>query len=1033
MRHSTRSRGWFVGFLACWIAAAACPGRAEEAAWRFLDALRNPQRPYYDMALAYLERMQTSPLCPDDLKEQIDYQVGITLVASSRLGGARRQQLDDAHDALERFLGQHPDHPLAADARVRLANVLVEQGKIKVEAASRPSKSAEEKKRLLAEARTQYQDAQKVFVEAESRVRERLKELEEEAKKDSSKTAERDQARTDFLDAKLYLADIVYEIGKTYGPGSEQFKKQLAEAAAQYADLYEDYHQLGGTLLYAGLYARVQEGRVYNDLGEADKAAKALKQLRAVLSGAGGSGRRLSNQALGVLLEAYLLPGAKKYSEAVAEAAKWLDATRGAEESSPEGLKIRFLAGRAALANAGELKKGDAKQRESLKTARQHFEFVSRFPGELQREAKTMLASEALGGEGQTGEPQTFEEAKDRGDFAWDTMLIALADQQQPGAAEETAKATAELEQARDEAIRYYHMALGLKTAETPVPELNLIRLRMANLYLIRQDYYRSAVLGEFLARQYPESLGARQGALIAVESYRALYLLSPAPKEERTFEIEHLNAIAEYTTTLWPDQPEANEARKALLDTAVDNRDLDKAQQYLAKIPPESPQRAQAELRTGQALWALYVEESQRPEGERPPQEKLDAWLAKAQETLEQGIARARKSVDEGGQVDYRLVYSVWVLAQMDLGAGKSKEAVQRLEDPKIGPLTLVAAKDPVTDRGNFRIQVYRSALWAYVGAQELDKAEKTMDDLETLVAAGGDAAAAEKLTIIYFRLGRELQETLKRLRQESKTEEADRVQEGFELFLERVSERETGNTYNSLLWVAETFYSLGAGLDSGEETPEEAVEHYTSAARAYLSILNQIKADETGEFAPADAETNIQVRLAMCLRALDQHEDALNKILIKILKQRENHVDVQVEAARTYQDWAAMKGHSDKYLTAIRGAEVDGRYLVWGWSGISRRVARFPQFQDVFHEARYNLALCRFLLAQAGPKAERKGLLKQAELDVTRIHQLYPKMGGDESYRKYDDLLKKIQKAQGVRDPRGLGGRPKAAAPAK
>jgi hypothetical protein len=365
-----------------------------------------------------------------------------------------------------------------------------------------------------------------------------------------------------------------------------------------------------------------------------------------------------------------------------------------------------------------------------------------------------------------------------------------------------------------------------------------------------------------------------------------------------------------------------------------------------------------------------------------------------------------------------------VLALAQIQIGAGKSEEAVKWLDDPKIGPMTLVAAKHPATDKENFRIETYKAALRAYVGAQELDKAEQTMDALETAVAEGGDATAARRLTEIYIMLGRELQDTLKRLRQENKTEEAQRVTRGFEVFLVRISKREKGNTFGSLNWVAETFYNLGAGLDpEGEETPEEAKTYYKSAAATYLTILTKIKEDPKGEFAPAGAETNIQVRLAVCLRGLDAYDKAM-ALLVNILRQRERRVDVQIEAARTYQDWAKMKGKCGYYNMAILGGnEEGGRYLVWGWGGIAKRVAYLDKYRDTYYEARYNVALCRMKYAQCQQGSERQKTLEMAQLDIARDFNLDPTMGGEKWYRDYDKLLRNIEQLLGKR-PQGLAG---------
>ncbi|MFH1920219.1 MAG: hypothetical protein ABIP48_10080, partial [Planctomycetota bacterium] len=948
-----------------------------------------------------------------------------------------------------------------------------------------------------------------------------------EAKKDAAKVDERDEARGDYLQARLYLGGVAYEIGKTYEPQSKEFKDHLTKAAKNYGELYETYGDRG-----YGLYAHMLEGRAYKELGDTEKAIAVLKQML-TLAGEDDAGRILKVQSLALLLEAYLHPKAKKYAEALAEAGSWQKTARGAEESSSDGLKIRFLAGRAAFSLAEGLKEDDPTRRDSLRAARQHFEFVGRFRGEFQREAKELLAHELLGGDLDVGEPKTFAEAKDRADFAWGTMVIADGSLRQATTPEDQKKITDETNQSRDEALAYYRMALAMATDEAQLPEVNGIRFRLTYLYWIQQDFYRAAVMGEFLASHYPQSVGARQGAEIAVKAYRTLYSLSPERKENRTFETRRMNEVANLITTRWPGEPVANEAWLMLLDTAVDNRDLAKTEEYLAKVAEDSPRRAQAELRAGQAIWASYVEESNKPEEERPPQEKLDELIAKAQETLEQGVARMRKRVDGGGSVDYALVYSVLSVAQIYIGAGKSEEAVKWLDDPKIGPMTLVAAGHTATDKENFRIETYKAALRAYVGAQELDKAEEAMDALETMIAAGGDAATAGKLTEIYIMLGRELQETLKRLRQENKNDEAEKVAGGFEVFLSRISKREKGNTFNSLNWVAETFYNLGASLDpDGQETPEKAKDYYKEAATTYVKILKKIKEqkqpppsdfrpaieqvvaiftkinedkqvppshsraaieqvratltkinedkqvppshfraaieqsvgiltkitedkdvppgpltasvnqsvvilikikEDSAPFAPSGAATNIQVRLAACLRALNQHAEAM-KFLLNILNESERRVDVQIEAARTYQDWAKLEGKSGYYNFAIKGGnKVGDRYLVWGWGGVARRVAPYDKYQSTFHEARYNLALCRLKYAQSQQGAEKADTLEMAEKDILSTQLLYPTMGGDEWYPKYDALLKNIQRLRGVKRPAGLEGRAKKSAQTK
>jgi len=1009
MTYPTRLRILLVAGIAACLFATRPAGAAEEA-WRFLEGLR--ERGYHDMAVEYLNRMRQSRLCPDDLREQIDYQLGVTLVASSRTAGSlREQQLDQAQAAFGRFLKEHPNHELAPEANTQMANVLFEQGRFKVALASGPSKSEKEKQALLADARALYGRAQKVFVDAERRIYERARVLRQEAQKDPRQEEARDACYQDLIDVRLVLAAVEHEIGRTYPPGSEQYKSHLTEAAKKYNALYNDYQKWGG-----GLYARIHEARVSKDLGQTDKAVKILTELRALIEDDPGA-RNLFNETLALLLEIYGLPDVKKYNEAIAEADKWTSDARGAEEATEVGLRIHFMAGKAALALAESIEKDGSERRAAVKAARGHLQYVTRFDGEFRQDARNLLTREILGGEADAP-PQTFAEAKDRGDFAWATMVAARGSMLGAPDKQERDKAAVEFEEARRQALRHYHAALGLAAGDTPLEQLNLIRSYLVYLYFFGNDFHRAAVAGEFLARRYPQAAGASKAAEIAIKAYRSLYLLSPHRKEDRTFEVRRMTSLGEYIGTRWPGQPEANEAWKTLLDTAIDNRDVEKAEAYLAKLDPDSPQRAEGELRTGQALWATYLEKSKLEE-DRPPQEQqLDALVAEAQKTLEQGVTRMGKLVDEGGPVTYTLAYSVLSLANICIGAGESEQAVQWLEAPKFGPLTLVRDDHPAADRENFHVETYKAALRAYVGVEDLDKAQEAMDALEDEVAARDDAEGAKKLTEIYYSLGVELQETLKRLRQEKKTEEAGQVVAGFEKFLDRVSER--GEDFKSLNWVAATYFNLGASLDPGEgPVPPEAAKHYTASAKNYMKIIEEMRKNK--DFAPPGATvTGIQVRLAVTLRGLDQHAEAI-KILAQLLQQNERRVDVQVEAARTLQDWAGMRGQASKYESAIQGAKVGGQYLIWGWSGIARRVEPFKQHEATFHEARYNVAVCRMKLALTLSGEKKNAALDRAEQDIVRTYLLYPNMGGEEWYDRYDTLLKTIQRHRG-RSPTGL-----------
>ncbi len=135
-------------------------------------------------------------------------------------------------------------------------------------------------------------------------------------------------------------------------------------------------------------------------------------------------------------------------------------------------------------------------------------------------------------------------------------------------------------------------------------------------------------------------------------------------------------------------------------------------------------------------------------------------------------------------------------------------------------------------------------------------------------------------------------------------------------------------------------------------------------------------------------------------------------------ILGKRDRILDFQIEAAKTFQAWGDA-GNSDAYLKAVRGARVgkDGRNIIWGWGRLASSVGRpelldkKPVFRATLHEARYNLALCRYKYGLVEQNRRRELLLKAKrdsvvpkdaiEIDVVgrsieRLAVIHQDMGG-------------------------------------
>lgn len=1014
--------------------ATSTPGaHGEEPAREFLAGLR--ERGYHDMALEYLQLMETSPLLRVDIRETILYEKGLTLIEGSRSirdQAIREKNLADAKEMLEQFVANRSDHALANSARSQLGNLIVERARWKVESA----KSGKNKEQLLNEAHASYEEAYKVFRDLEAAIKVQLERipnvLDTNNKQQALMAERRTQLRADYLQTKLLAAAIREEMADTLAKDSEPYKKLLTEAADLYQGVYKDYR----TRL-AGLYARLYQGRANQKAG---KLKDALGYYTELLDQPDEPEefRRLKTQTLRLAMKGWLDPAEKKYVEAIKRGDDWIKKSRPTDDRDPDWLSIRMDLAKAYQMQADETKKSDPQDTRTvsnaLADARRHAQFVAGKTSDFQEEAKQLVA--VLGGPDRTGERpeiKNFNDAKTAGKDALDSIQTAtLVVNQVPAriAQEQDAAAKAELEKqlgeaqqtlatAQRDAMQYYKLALSLRDEETDIEDVNIVRYFVCYLYYLQKDYYEAALLGDFIARRYPDSAGARQCGKIALACYMQIYSETQAadPAADMSFESERIVSIAEYIADKWSDQPEAEEALNTLVPFMINAGEFDKAKQFLVRLPEGSPRRRDAEMKTGQAFWGSYLRGMQKlhemeqngvPEGTTIEAEraKLDAPQASAHELLTAAYGRLDASV----KPDRMFATAMLSYAQVLLEMQQVPKTIEVLEHPTLGPLTLVKNKDPAAQDPAFVEETYKTALRAYISSLgstsdasgAVEKAKGIMDEMK--IAVAGTPEGEKRLVSVYITLARDLEAQLKAAPPETKRA----LSQGFETFLNQLNAEAT--ELSVLNWVAESFSNLGAGLDDGQTLNEDAKKYYLAALTAFQNILDKLKPEKA-------MQMQIQLRMANVMAKMRDYEKALAQF-DQILTGSEMSLNIQVEACKLLETWARQPGQEEKYTQAMLGVPKAGspRPIIWGWGKLANMASpsRNPNYADTFYEARLHLAQCRLLLAETKQGADRDKGLAAAEQDVVLTKRLFPELGGEKWLPQYDALLKKIQTAQ-------------------
>ncbi len=1032
------------------LVGSVSPVSAAEPIERFLDRLR--EREMHDAALMYIDSLRSRQDVSAEIKQTLPYEEGRTLVEQSlTFSDAKRQldTLDAAAAKFQAFLKDNPNHDRVPATGRQLGRILRIRADRLIDQARRPVNAAQSEQ-MLEDGRKYYREAQAAYEAAEKTLDKLVKESRPWLQEGTSAQQERARtARSDYLQIRLDIPEVVYLLALSYPEDSKERLELLSDSAKKFDEFAKQFRRY-----HAASFALMYQGRSLMGMADAEKDEKKAEQHRKQAAAlftqltveveSDPDARSLQFQVIRLAMANHMDAKKPELDQAIKLGEKWANVFRGREESSVDALGIKFLLARA-LAKQREATEAANQKRNLARQAVELARFVARYPSPFRDEARQIVAD--LGGGVDSGEPQTFEEAFELAKQHLETSRVHSNEIAQASDDEERAEARKKQKEAEKAAFDAFTLALNMRNiGEPPATEdqINQIRYFQTYLYFQEAALWEAALLGEFLARRSPGHTSARPASAIALAAYTRLYN-SPQAAQNRSFEARRMSDLADFIINEWPEDNVARQATLAMIDISRAAGDREKVLALLANVPNDSPSRADVELKVGDFLWKEYLRESRRS-GENEAglsTEDLSAMSQKAKELLEAGVATV--SSRSGDEPTSALLAAKLSLAQLYTRSGQMQEALALInaQDPP-GLLTLVEVNHPAIQRlPGLRPEVFRLALQAFVANNDQDKAIDVMDKLENEFKGQG-ADAQTRLTRIYIRLGLELQEDLKRYKQEGKTDQYNQTLDAAKAFLTRIGQREEGVTFTVLSWISETFYNLAEAADGPASR-----EFYDEARKTYQRMLSN---KEPG-FWPAGNEAAYKLRtltqVARCLRGVGRYEDSL-KIMKDILEKNKSNLDVQREATQTYQDWGIREKDTDKLTLAMMGDPPRSKdKVVWGWDYTRRALQTFvgrlrnealdaeragdsalaatklqqaEAFSSRFHEAQYNLSYTMFHYAQNQTAAERQSrYLDQAERSITALVPLYPEMGGEEWYGRYDRLLRDIQRLRG-QAPTGL-----------
>lgn len=945
---------------------------AEEPFERFLQKLRDEQ--LFDLALEYLKQQSASTDASPQFKASLQFEEGLLHYQSaSRLGFSnpkRAIKLNDAENAIRRFLDQAKQHPRRGEARLKLGELLLSRAEEAKQANSGDSSQ---------EAVQFYDDAHKLF---ESTIKE-LAGILENLKgarvdpDDQAQVAYRLKIRQDLRQAQLLSAKAVEERGRSRPDKSPQRAADLKQSLKMFSELYSKAQMVG-----VKNYALFYRSAIQKTLGMNDDAIDGFQRVADVASVE--ALRPLQAEAVTELVQ--LLAAEKKYQLAVDRSDKWISGILPNEREAPETMTLKLETAKVRIAWADKLKADDPDSRVASKLVRDtrtDLRSMLRIQGAHLDATRQMLTDLGIDFKSSNGDElpkvATFEEALEEAQIRIDQ-------------AEED-------EEAAEQALTLLREAVRLYSKDDDRDQLFETHYRIAYLLLLRKDLWGSMAISELLARQAAGNDKGMQAARITLNAFSEL--LGKADEARRSQLTTHLEPFAEFMISAWPQAPESAAAGAALVQLAAMNGQWDRIDKFIDMMPDSGDAVANLRRDVGVRIYNRFTKE-RKAQGETPEVEKL---RQQAIASLEIGTAKAPD------QIDASWIDAVCVLVRSYLQANRLDDAAKLLFNGKGSPIKAIEKDSSITSAKG-AMNAYRTALQVVVSQLAADKINsqdasiRTTEYLSKLKSLAGQAEnGSQILEQDLVRLVSELSEQIQSLKNEQKR---NSLSQSLVVIASEAAKSEDFKIQN---FAARTLLTAAEDLSSSKSGAAAAKKAYAGASAVLQEVLAR-EARQPGWIQPESMKLQLKVLYGQALRGEGNYKQSMAE-LAEVLGENSGLLDAQIEAARTYQAWGdnVNSGFHELAYNGGRPDKKTKRNLVWGWGQIARAVEPHEQYRDKFFLARFELAKSRYKFAMGQKnEANKIKLLKRAAKDISDTATLYPELGGATQKSKFTALQRRI-----------------------